>query len=320
MIKKQENMVEIISIDEINGLKKIGEGKFADVYKNGQQAYKILKDKPDTERFYSRESLEKIVGIKSDICIFPNKLLQDEKGNFIGYSMDFIEGEKLKNKIKDIPLLELQQAFQNAEDSIRKISENGIMFDDLHYDNIMWNEKEKKIQIIDTDFFKKTDRPQERNMSKFDTSISNILSDYIDKYGVMVDEELISFYDIYSFQKEDDERLWPSEYIMKIKNKIESDFDRKITTLGEIEECLQQKQEDKEEEMIKLQNLSENNSKNPNILNKTVSAGKKFLNNAICFTKKKVRSGKIKEEIKKIEEVQREKKSQEKDLTNEEVK
>ena len=85
--------------------------------------------------------------------------MQDEKGNFIGYSMDFIEGEKLKNKIKDIPLLELQQAFQNAEDSIRKISENGIMFDDLHYDNIMWNEKEKKIKINDKDFFKKTDRP-----------------------------------------------------------------------------------------------------------------------------------------------------------------
>lgn len=295
-----------VSKEEIQGLEKIGEGKCADIYKKGKQVYKILKEKSDSKKFYSKEMLEKILGIKSDICVFPNEILEDSDGNLLGYSMDFVEGEKFQMAIRSMPFEELQLALQEAEDNIKKISEQGVIFNDMHSDNLMWNEESKKIQIIDTDFFKKTDQPTERNILKFDLAIQNMLYEFIGKYGITENEGLVPFYGISSFTSKNGKRLLPSEYIIEIKKNMERDFGVEFSNLGEVEEKLQQEQEEKEYEAIEEQNRNQGNiRRKPQIVQGIISIGKKLLRSGVEATKKRTRSGAINTQVHNIETIER---------------
>ena len=75
---------------EYEKFEKIGEGKCANIYKSGNNVYKILKENTDSKKFYSKEMLQQLVGIKNDLCVFPNEILEDANENLIGYSMDFV--------------------------------------------------------------------------------------------------------------------------------------------------------------------------------------------------------------------------------------
>lgn len=79
---------------EYEKFEKIGEGECANIYKSGNNVYKILKENADSKKLYSKKMLQKLVGIENDLCVFPNEILEDVNENLIGYSMDFVNGKK----------------------------------------------------------------------------------------------------------------------------------------------------------------------------------------------------------------------------------
>jgi len=56
--------------------------------------------------------LQQLVEIKNDLCIFPNEILEDANENLIGYSMDFVNGKKLKDIISTLPFEQLELAIK----------------------------------------------------------------------------------------------------------------------------------------------------------------------------------------------------------------
>lgn len=240
-----------ISTEDIKGLEKIGEGKCANVYRKNSIVYKILRENSDSRRLYSKKMIQQLVGIKSELCVFPNEILEDDNGNFLGYSMDFVSGRKMKDIIATLPFEQLKLAITKAKQGIAEISEQNIMFDDMHDDNIMWNEETQSIQIIDTDFFKKIEDNSNLNninCQSFSRTIQYMIDSRIGQYGRTQNEELIPFYDLEILKKKDGKKLSIDEYISNLKSVIENEFGKEFNNLNEIEMALQEKQERIEEE------------------------------------------------------------------------
>lgn len=257
--EKQE-LSRKISAEEIEGLEKIGEGKCANIYKKGSIVYKILKENSDSRRFYSKEMLQQLVGVKSDLCVFPNEILEDDKGNLLGYSMDLVTGRKMKDIIAMLPFDQIQSAIEKAERDIGEISKQAIIFDDMHDDNVMWNEETQSIQIIDTDFFKRADDNSDLNnlnYQKFARTIQYIINSRIEQYGRTENEALIPFYNLTSLKTRDGQQLSINEYILNLKSVIENDFGKQFNNLNEIEMALQEKQEEIEEQQY-LEQIANN--------------------------------------------------------------
>ena len=244
-----------INAKKIEKLEKIGEGKCANIYINGSTVYKILKKDTDSKRFYSKEMLQQLVGIKSNLCVFPNEILEDNDGNLLGYSMNFVPGRKMKDIIAMLPFEQLQSVIEKAEHDVREISKQGIMFDDMHDDNVMWNEESQKIQIIDTDFFKRTENNTNLNninYQRFARTIQYMIDSRINRYGKIENEELIPFYDLTSLKNKDGKQLSINEYISNLKSSIENEFEKQFNNLNEIEMALQEKQNEfKEKQHMK---------------------------------------------------------------------
>lgn len=239
-----------IDVEKFANLEKIGEGKCANIYRNGSIVYKILKENSDSKRFYSKEMLQQLVGVKSDLCVFPNEILEDNEGNLLGYSMDLVSGRKMKDIIAMLSFEQLQSVIAKAEHDVGEISKQGIIFDDIHDDNVMWNEETQRIQIIDTDFFKKTENNPNLdniNYQRFARTIQYMIDSRIDRYGKTENEELIPFYDLTSLKNKDGKQLSINEYILNLKSSIENDFGRQFNNLNEIEVALQEKQDEFEE-------------------------------------------------------------------------
>ena len=199
--------------------------------------------------------LQQLVGIKSNLCVFPNEILEDNDGNLLGYSMNFVPGRKMKDIIAMLPFEQLQSVIEKAEHDVREISKQGIMFDDMHDDNVMWNEESQKIQIIDTDFFKRTENNTNLNninYQRFARTIQYMIDSRINRYGKIENEELIPFYDLTSLKNKDGKQLSINEYISNLKSSIENEFEKQFNNLNEIEMALQEKQNEfKEKQHMK---------------------------------------------------------------------
>ena len=250
LITQKKELSRKVNAKEIEKQEKIGEGKCANIYRNGSTVYKILKEKSDSKRFYSKEMLQQLAGVKSDLCRFPNEILEDNNGKLLGYSMDFVSGRKMKDIISMLPFEQLQSVITKAEQDVEEISEQGIIFEDMHDDNVMWNEETQKIQIIDTDFFKRTEdnlNLNNTNYRRFSGVIQYMIDSKINQYGKTENEELIPFYNLANLKTKNGKQLSINEYITNLKSIIENDFGRQFNNLNEIEEVLKEKQYEFEE-------------------------------------------------------------------------
>ena len=165
--------------------------------------------------------------------------------------MDLVSGRKVKDIIAMLPFEQLQSAIAKAELDVEEISKQNIMFDDMHDDNVMWNEETQSIQIIDTDFFKKmkdNSSLNDVNYQRFAGTIQHMIDSRIGQYGRTENEALIPFYDLTSLKIKDGKQLSINEYISNLKCAIENDFNKRFNNLNEIEMALQEKQEKIEEE------------------------------------------------------------------------
>ena len=67
--------------------------------------------------------------------------------------MEFVDGQQLQEKVDEIDLDTLINAIKQAEQDIRSLAQDKVFFQDLNQGGIMWDEKNIRIRIIDTDFF-----------------------------------------------------------------------------------------------------------------------------------------------------------------------
>lgn len=271
---EKSNVIKYITEDEqaeIETYDKIGAGACANLYKKDKLVYKILKE--NSKGLYRNGSLEKLAGIKSTLCIFPKEVLKDQNEIDLGYTMDLVVGRKLKDVFQDISFEQLEQVLANAEIGIKELSEQKIAFDDMHFDNIMWDEKNKSIRIIDTDFFKlaeeiSTEELNKSNQIKFNNQIETliglrdgILSKYLGRNA-----EYTKFYKEYFKRGLKGEKVSPYELIEKIKSVAEKDFGTEFTFISQVIEKTKDKVKEYDDEELDFENWSEGNENLRNLL------------------------------------------------------
>ena len=240
MNKKNIKVISKKEFKKIELLEKIGEGSYANLYKSDDIVYKIFKENEDDEEdIYEDEihNLERLVNFKNGICVFPNELLKDENGNFIGYTMDFVKGENISDIIENIPFEILKKALAEAIQEINELSKKKIRIEDLQ---IIWEEKTNSLRFIDTDQYyisehTSEDYIKENNLATLKLEIesaiyiaSKILDEYLKKNGAYILDDLI-------------------EMIDKIKTIAEKDFGKEFNSLVEIKEEIRGKYKKKKE-------------------------------------------------------------------------
>ncbi len=257
---------------EIENKEKIGFGKCANLYKKNNEVYKIIKQDADAKNMYGK-GIEALVGLKSEICIFPKELLTDNENGFIGYVMDYVPGTKLKNIFSKISFNQIQQIIGKAETGIDSLSEQKIVFEDMHYDNMMWDDEDNSIKIIDTDFFRLADdmsieEIKESNLSKFNGAMETIigLKDYtLEKY-LSRNKEYKEFYKEWHNRDVKGQKLKLCELIETIKKIAEKDFGTEFNSISEIVERAKSKVKEYEDEDLDIENWSEGNEHLKNLL------------------------------------------------------
>ena len=257
-------------LKEIENSKKVGAGKCADLYKKNEEVYKLIKQ--DAKRLYSK-TIESLIGIKNRTCVFPNDLLVDENNQLIGYTMDYVQGTKLKDIFSQIPFEQMKEIINQAELGITEISENKILLDDFHFENMMWDSEEKCIKIIDTDFFKKDEDissigATKSNISKFNENMETVigLDDYILKKYLSQNKEYKDFYKEWKNRYANGEQLNIYELIEKIKSIAETDFDMKFNSISEIIEKAKGRVKEYEDEELDIESWAEGNEHLKNLL------------------------------------------------------
>lgn len=163
-----------INQKKLNRLTKINEGACAIVYKyDTKTAIKVLKD--NINGMYELKEFEKIVGIKNDTFVFPQKIVSIN-GEFSGYLMEYVDGYLLDNVISGIDINTLIESIKKVETDLKKISNDKIVIEDLNQGSLMYDRKTNRIRIIDTDFYTKqenaiTEDCYAYNIKQFNTMI-----------------------------------------------------------------------------------------------------------------------------------------------------
>ena len=255
-----------IDLSQINleDLDYLGQGACAKVYKlDSITAIKVLNEKGIEITNY--DSLTKLLGMENDTCIFPQAFLK-ENGQIVGYAMQLVKGKKFSDVRRDVNIVDLINAIKVAEENIRKISEEGILFNDFNHGGLMWDEDSKTIKIIDTDFFEKIEDFQAGTCFK-----SNIKDFYRElemelgmlpgtdscRMNIFINENE-EYKDIYfryfksslGITDEEDEVTF-TNLIEKIVEIFENQFGIKVQTFGEIEQILKEQNIGEIEEITK---------------------------------------------------------------------
>ena len=117
----------------------LDEGNESEIYRYGKEVLKIYKPFCRKDRL-DEETAIILSGISTERFILPERIIRDEDGKFIGYSMPFIYeypvGGILKNKIGNI-----LDEFDIIRDDIRILSDNHVEIEDLHVGNILYTGK-----------------------------------------------------------------------------------------------------------------------------------------------------------------------------------
>lgn len=254
--------------NEIEKLQKIGKGGCSHVYRDGDIAYKILKDeaKRAYSRYYNKEALQKFVNLDSDLCIYPIEVLEDENGELQGYAMNYEPVVNLYKIIRELPFEQLEGAIKEAENKMEKESKNKVIFNDMHSDNIMWNTEKKSIQISDADFFiedtEKTEKEiYSRNSVRFVNGIKDMIS--YDFYDYIHDnEEIHKLEHEFANKQKEKQPISANDYISKVRNILETEFETTFNSIGEMVEAVRVRKEEIEDQEYERRIMQEEAKKN----------------------------------------------------------
>lgn len=161
-------------------LEKIGKGACADVYKDGDKALKVLNE--SGRAMTNLQETSKLVGIKNDTFVLPEKILTGVNGEIIGYILQLVDGQAFidDNIIKNVDFDTLKEAIAKVEQDLQQLSANKVVCDDLNHKNIMWDTTNGCIKIIDTDSFIVNEELTEEqiysmNLEQFNNQIELVL-------------------------------------------------------------------------------------------------------------------------------------------------
>jgi len=257
VVERNLYIVTKVDIEEIKNLEKIGSGGCSVVYKDGNTVYKILKE--ESKRFYSRyynkEALENLKSINNDTFVFPDEILENSDGELLGYSMDFIEMDYLRDSIKNLSFEKIERIMNKAEEEVKKLTQNNIMINDMHEANIMYDLKSEEIKIIDTDFFAKNKEMDEAELNLFNNNkFSGVIKDVL---GIDIKVYTMENEKINNLVNELGEEKSVSNMINIYIKVLEEEFGKKFNNIGEIQEAFKIRQEELEEQ--EYQKMKENN-------------------------------------------------------------
>lgn len=152
-------------------VRKIGSGATATCYltKDGK-VYKKFLGNIDYNRLY----LEQLVTCKNPNITFPQKLVYKDN-ELVGYIKEYASGVEIDSLDDNINIKRFVEAIKLFEENIYDTFFS-LVFTDLSGENIVYDEKENKITIIDTDFFEPVEvfeATQSERKEKINTFIEN---------------------------------------------------------------------------------------------------------------------------------------------------
>jgi hypothetical protein len=173
-------------------------GGFGSVYIKGSEAYKIYSD-PGNMIPYGK--IQELSALKEDYIIKPEKIIEDEHKNIVGYTMKAIPNPislseyfppafRKQNNISPQDTADLVEIFRKRIDYVHQ---KDILIIDLNEFNFMLNQKKlKDIYFIDTDSYKTKSFPAVALMESVQdfTVKDNKFTDLSDWYSFAI----ISFY------------------------------------------------------------------------------------------------------------------------------
>lgn len=117
----------------------IDEGNESEIYRYGKDVLKIYKRFCHKDRL-DEETTIQLSDISTERMLLPEKIIRDEDGNFIGYSMPFIYTYPVVGVLKR-PVVELLDEMDVIKEDIRILSDNYVDIEDLHIRNVLYNGK-----------------------------------------------------------------------------------------------------------------------------------------------------------------------------------
>lgn len=195
--------------------KKIGEGQEVDAYVVGDQVVKFYKPYCKKTRL-SLNAIERLKKISTSRILLPTTSMLDKKRNLRGYKMDYVENLGEESFLL-LPKEERKEELKKLKEDVLNLSDNGVILEDLHQLNAVYN---NGIYFIDPGSYK---------FVKDDTLTEN---DKIQCYGINIDrinEFLISSLSHFSLVKHTN---ITNSYLKSGKdNMIDYLFDREENTL-----------------------------------------------------------------------------------------
>lgn len=264
-----------MKIDE-NELKKktlLGAGKMAEVYKDTGRVFKIYKG----ESPIGEGAIEKLSKLNDDRFIFPDELIYGKDGDFIGYTMPYINGEGILGVVDKFGFEELYSDLDELKKSIISISNKGIAMSDAHEGNYFYDKDENKIKIIDTDFYVQTESEcQESNLNRNDDTLRTILgiNKEVLKTYINNNDEIQSYIECATSKL--GKRPDAVQLMKKIQEVAESEFGRTFENIGELKAVIQERELGFEE------NIEEWSEGNDSLYNALLSARKSGVKSQFC--------------------------------------
>ena len=236
-------MSRTISVNRVKNLPSLGEGACATVYRYNNEAFKIFKE---TGEIPSYEELMQIIGINNEACVFPKDVLVDERGQMVGYVMEYIEGTRLADNIGQINIQSLQLAISKIEQELQLLANNKVLFNDFNIGNVMWEDKTQTIKIIDTDFFQRnqqltSEQVFHHNLGDFNTQVETMMGVMQGEFADYLrnSESFNEIYNKYMQRQFRGDNVSINELISAIKSVTEKDFGKEFSTLGEMKQEVQ---------------------------------------------------------------------------------
>ena len=119
----------------------LGEGTEATCYRirdyENDFVMKIHHDKPEKTTL-DKETCKIIKNIDTERIKLPNELIYDEDGNYLGYTIDYVDYKK--PKIRSLKISKLVDDFYTLERDIDKLTKNNIYVDDLNIGNTIFSD------------------------------------------------------------------------------------------------------------------------------------------------------------------------------------
>lgn len=196
-------------------LELIGQGANSTVYKISEiEVYKDL-----TTSLDYLGDLELLKEIVHPSFVFPNKLFYD-KDKIIGYTMDYVDGNKLTEIDDSINFETFMNILNDFEKAIYELTQQNIKIDDISIDNLLLT-KDNKLIAIDTDLYSYNNTYNERdllveNLRDYNNSLFMffIKNEYTDNFNEEIKEAYLSLI----LEK----RIRFSQFVKKILNQVET--------------------------------------------------------------------------------------------------